>query len=187
MLYNIYMIDDKIIFKVNENILEPAAESGERIILNSPTARCLQLLLESNKEIVSREQFLEVVWRSRGIVVSENTFYQNISLLRKSLKSAGLTKDIITTVRRKGFRLSSDAAVVVVSDTEVINTDQQVNSDAKMEVVIPEVAGNNQPELAELAVKKKRAVFFGAPVWLVLLIIVLIGLEIASIITRHFI
>jgi DNA-binding winged helix-turn-helix (wHTH) protein len=30
------------------------------------------------------------LWETRGVVVSQNTFYQNISLLRKSLLKAGL-------------------------------------------------------------------------------------------------
>jgi DNA-binding winged helix-turn-helix (wHTH) protein len=33
----------------------------------------------------------------------QNTFYQNISLLRKSLLKAGLSQDIIVTVRQRGF------------------------------------------------------------------------------------
>lgn len=38
-----------------------------------------------------------------GVVVSQNTFYQNISLLRKSLVKAGLSEDIIITVRQKAL------------------------------------------------------------------------------------
>jgi DNA-binding winged helix-turn-helix (wHTH) protein len=38
--------------------------------------------------------------------VAENTFYQNISILRKSLRLVGLTDDIIVTIRRKGFSLA---------------------------------------------------------------------------------
>lgn len=54
---------------------------------------------------------MEVVWQSRGIVVSQNTFYQNISLLRKSLKKSGLSADIIVTVRSKGFIVPADTRV----------------------------------------------------------------------------
>jgi DNA-binding winged helix-turn-helix (wHTH) protein len=49
------------------------------------------------------------VWKTRGIVVSQNTFYQNISLLRKSLVKAGLSQDIIVTVRQRGFVLAADS------------------------------------------------------------------------------
>ncbi len=48
-----------------------------------------------------------------GVVVSQNTFYQNISLLRKSLVKAGLSEDIIITVRQKGFSVAPNTLVIL--------------------------------------------------------------------------
>jgi DNA-binding winged helix-turn-helix (wHTH) protein len=72
------------------------------VTLNAPTARCLQLLLESNGKLYPGGVSGYSV-ENRGIVVSQNTFYQNISLLRKSLLKAGLSQDIIVTVRQRGL------------------------------------------------------------------------------------
>ena len=96
---------------MNDGVLIPLSQMGERIILNTPTARCLELLIERQGLVVSRDDFLEEVWGTKGIVVSHNTFYQNISLLRKSLKKTGLSDNIVVTVRRKGFTLSSDVVI----------------------------------------------------------------------------
>jgi len=131
MEYGNYIINDEIIFKVNEGILLRLSGEGDCVILNSPTARCLQLLLESKGEIISRDVFLDIVWRKRGIVVSQNTFYQNISLLRKSLKAAGLTKEIIKTERRKGFSLAAETSVSLIVDDASINLKSNLNIDLK--------------------------------------------------------
>lgn len=113
MILNNIIINGSLIFDVNESKLIPLNQEGENIILNTPTARCLQLLVERQGMVVSREDFIEQVWGTKGIVVSQNTFYQNISLLRKSLKKAGLSKDLIVTVRRKGFTLSREAVITL--------------------------------------------------------------------------
>ena len=83
MIFNEYIINNEVIFNVNMNELQPVGDNGESVTLNAPTARCLQLLLESNGKIISREEFLDSVWKTRGVVVSQNTFYQNID--RKSV------------------------------------------------------------------------------------------------------
>ena len=93
MIFNEYIINNEVIFNVNMNELQPVGENGDSVTLNVPTARCLQLLLESNGKIISREEFLDIVWKNRGIVVSQNTFYQNISLLRKVRTSIPRTKN----------------------------------------------------------------------------------------------
>ena len=118
MVFNEYIINNEVIFDTNVNKLKPLGEHGDSVALNAPTARCLQLLLESNGKVISREEFLDTVWKTRGVVVSQNTFYQNISLLRKSLLKAGLSQDIIVTVRQRGFVLAADSHVDFFSRTD---------------------------------------------------------------------
>jgi DNA-binding winged helix-turn-helix (wHTH) protein len=62
------------------------------IILNSPASRCLLLLIERIGSIVTQQEFLDIVWTKCGMQVSTNTFYQNISILRKGLKKRALMK-----------------------------------------------------------------------------------------------
>ena len=56
MIFNEYIINNEVIFNVNMNELQPVGDNGESVTLNAPTARCLQLLLESNGKIISREE-----------------------------------------------------------------------------------------------------------------------------------
>ncbi len=118
MAFSEFIINNEVIFDVNMSELRPVNGNGESINLNGPTARCLQLLIESNGRIISREEFLESVWKTRGVVVAQNTFYQNISLLRKSLLKAGLSQDIIVTVRQRGFILATGSLIVPVVKAE---------------------------------------------------------------------
>lgn len=127
MIFNEYIINGEVIFSVNANELRPLVGHGETVSLNAPTARCLQLLLESQGEIVSREEFLDTVWKTRGVVVSQNTFYQNISLLRRSLAKAGLSRNIISTVRQQGFVLVSDLYITPSLETKNSPAESAVN------------------------------------------------------------
>ena len=102
VLFNGCIINQEIIFNANMNELRPLAGDGECISLNAPTARCLLLLLQNCGKVISRDEFRRL-YGKHGVVVSQNTFYQNISLLRKSLVKAGLSEDIIITVRQKAL------------------------------------------------------------------------------------
>lgn len=73
--------------------------------LNTPVSRCLQLLIDRHGEVVSQEEFFDYVWTQHGLVVSSNSFYQNISLLRKAIKKAGIDDLMIVTVPKKGIVL----------------------------------------------------------------------------------
>lgn len=66
MAFSEFIINNEVIFDVNMSELRPVNGNGESINLNGPTARCLQLLIESNGRIISREEFLESVWKTRG-------------------------------------------------------------------------------------------------------------------------
>lgn len=79
--------------------------------LNTPASRCFMLLISNRYNVVSREEFIENVWKSFGRVVASNTYYQNISILRKSLFSAGLDKDIILTMPRRGLMLNKKITI----------------------------------------------------------------------------
>ena len=126
MLFNSYMINDKVIFNVNKSEFQSLTDNGVTVTLNAPTARCLQLLLDSSGKVISREKFLDEVWNARGVVVSENTFYQNISLLRKSLIRAGLNNEIIITVRRRGFVISEGTVIKMLPPDEKASSGDQI-------------------------------------------------------------
>ena len=136
MTFNSYIINDEVIFNMDVNELQPVAgKDHEAITLNTPTARCLQLLLESNGNIISRDEFLSAVWKERGVVVSQNTFYQNISLLRKSLLRAGLTQDVVVTVRQHGFVIATGTVIRQVTLQNEFSSAQPLSTDASMRII----------------------------------------------------
>ncbi|ANS40619.1 winged helix-turn-helix domain-containing protein [Serratia inhibens] len=108
-----YKINGKILFDENRCLISHLTNGSQRGIvkINLPVCRCLSMLIESQGEIVSQEKFIDNVWRKNGIEVSTNTFYQNISLLRKNLKTAGINNDIIITIPKKGLKLSKSVVI----------------------------------------------------------------------------
>lgn len=172
------MINKEVIFDENTNELRSLKDESATVSLNAPTARCLQLLLESKGKVISREQFLAEVWNARGVVVSQNTFYQNISLLRKSLEQAGLSKDIITTVRKRGFILALDVEV-----TSCLNVaESNINNFSKNQINSPIVESDNENVGNNLLVCKKlpfkSKTILNIPVWVLLLLIFMTGINI---------
>lgn len=111
-----YKINGKIIFNAYEKSITPSDSEGERpprdsLRINIPASRCFSLLIENKGKIVSREKFINEVWRKNGIEVSMNTFYQNISILRRHIKQAGIHEEIIITVPKKGLTLSNSVLI----------------------------------------------------------------------------
>lgn len=185
MIFNEYIINNEVIFNVNMNELQPVGENGESVTLNAPTARCLQLLLESNGKIISREEFLDSVWKTRGVVVSQNTFYQNISLLRKSLVKAGLSQDIIVTVRQRGFVLAAGSNIASFLRSEEKEPENSENVQVTASTSSPPIEKNvmNNSAVREDAQKislDDKATVFKLPGWILPLLLVMTAANILS-------
>lgn len=185
MIFNEYVINDEVIFSVNMNELQPLKDNGEGVILNAPTARCLQLLLESNGKIISREEFLDTVWKTRGVVVSQNTFYQNISLLRKSLLKAGLSQDIIVTVRQRGFVLAAGSHISSLFRADDVESEKPLNVQVITNTSSPPAERKKINNIIELKDMKEggihnNKVVFKLPGWLLTLFVVMVAANILS-------
>ena len=74
-----YLINDIVYFYPANQLLEPVSEDKKSVSLNVPASRCLKLLLEKKGEIVTKYDFSQDVWESRGQYTSINALYQNIS------------------------------------------------------------------------------------------------------------
>ncbi|WP_136071900.1 winged helix-turn-helix domain-containing protein [Klebsiella variicola] len=209
VLFNGCMINHEIVFNANMNELRPLSGDGECVTLNAPTARCLLLLLQNSGKVISRDEFLAAVWENRGVVVSQNTFYQNISLLRKSLLKAGLSEDIIITVRQKGFSVAPDTLIIPLSDEECENmnrvtlthyknnkvadviTESREHSDDHLGILLTENSAIQSNELIENKVEvtekvsERLHVTFKMPTWLIALIVVMIVINIVVLAVLH--
>ncbi len=188
MICNLFIINEEVIFDANVFELRLIDNRDQAITLNAPTARCLKLLLERAGQVVSREEFMQEVWQARGIVVSQNTFYQNISLLRKSLQKMGLSADIIATVRGVGFVFSPEACVQLVEDD---NSPEYVDmnfGDDKTSLIKGSL--NKRPLLNTEASNESSRFNFDKthlkfPKWVIFLIIFCVVLEVFSLILRY--
>lgn len=209
LLFNGCIINQEVMFNANMNELRSLAGNGECVSLNAPTARCLLLLLQNKGKVISRDEFLASVWETRGVVVSQNTFYQNISLLRKSLVRAGLSEDIIITVRQKGFSIAPATMITPLSDEEcenmnritlmnysgnnggsVISSDMET-SNLKLSIPLPENVSNKDVDLRKNNVEdtgkasERLHVHFKMPIWLIALIMVMIVINIIVLVRLH--
>jgi DNA-binding winged helix-turn-helix (wHTH) protein len=105
-----YLINNCVEFRPEENLLY-SRENGERITLFFAASRCLQLLLNQQGKLVSQQELFDIGWNRNGGSVSNNTFYQNILMLRKGLKLVGCEQTVIKTVPRKGLTIPLSVAV----------------------------------------------------------------------------
>ncbi|EOC9367976.1 transcriptional regulator [Enterobacter asburiae] len=106
-----YIINETVEFDPSHSTLRDLNNPERVVVLNYPVGRCLLLLIENTGSIVSQQEFMDIVWQGRGMLVSPNTYYQNIYILRKGMKKIGFETDPIVTIPRIGLTLSSDTRI----------------------------------------------------------------------------
>ncbi|WP_054178737.1 winged helix-turn-helix domain-containing protein [Trabulsiella odontotermitis] len=121
----LWIIDDNIEFVPEKNKLASLSRPELSVLLTRPASRCLVLLLEAAHSVVLHQTFFEKVWPDELVQVPTNTLYQNISIVRRGLRTVGETdKTILATVSRRGFQIESNVKVVRISAEEYHNTAQ---------------------------------------------------------------
>lgn len=130
----IYLLNGIVEFDSDKGTLH-SLQTGQITYLNKPASRCFNLLLTRKDEIIPKSIFLTEIWRKAGVCVSENTFYQNISLLRKALANNGLGDDAINTISRKGLKISSEIAIKVLRNERDPQQDTQGEGDITPDMV----------------------------------------------------
>ncbi|MEG1467754.1 MAG: winged helix-turn-helix domain-containing protein [Hafnia sp.] len=127
---NQYLINKSVYFIPSENILIPA-NNDTSIKLYAPVASILFILIQQRPEIISQEGLMSLVWGEKSAYVLPNTLYQNISLLRKGLKAAGLKEDIVKTIPRQGILLQPATIIEeieAIDQTSLLEKDEVVDS-----------------------------------------------------------
>lgn len=118
----LFKLNDNVFFDPNKSELMRCSDGKiiNKISLNTPTSKCLHILI-LKRNVVTQREFYNYVWGEHGIETTQNTLYQNISLLRKKLSTIFEDDhDYIITVPRKGFCLSSEI-IEVTEVPEIIN------------------------------------------------------------------
>ncbi|SNY69798.1 winged helix-turn-helix domain-containing protein [Enterobacter sp. CC120223-11] len=118
-----YIIEDRIIFRPDDGTFWMTEREGEKVILPPIMARLMTLLLEEQGEVLTRDEIMDRVWTIHGLEPSGNSLNQYISNIRRNFQNVGLGDEVIKTIPRIGFVLSSeikiekDDRVVPVSET----------------------------------------------------------------------
>lgn len=108
-----YIIDGTVEFHPATSKLRDLGDTSNVVVLNSPAGRCLLLLIERAGKVVTQQEFMDIVWHQCGMIVSANTYYQNVCILRKGLKKIGFKYDPVVTIPRMGLTLSSDTQITI--------------------------------------------------------------------------
>lgn len=109
-----YIIDSRVEFHPEKNLLVDLQSKNE-VSLFSPASLCLQGLIENQGEILKQKDLMFIGWEQRGLSVSPNAFYQNISHIRRSLADVIPDKKIVNTVKRSGWLIDSTVSIEKVS------------------------------------------------------------------------
>ncbi|MDR1845013.1 MAG: winged helix-turn-helix domain-containing protein [Citrobacter amalonaticus] len=115
---NRIVIDDVVIFSQCDGLLINMA-TEESFQLNKTACGCLRMMLDASHDIVLHKDFMEKIWGDAEL--SNNILYQNISFIRKGFESLNC-RDVITTVSRKGFKISDDVVVTTMDESESISS-----------------------------------------------------------------
>lgn len=107
----LYLLGGLVVFWPERNVLHAMSDETKRLSLSNPASRCLLLLIQQQGQVIERDYFFQHVWINNGAQVTNNTFYQNISLLRRAFKEFGLNEELIVTVPKVGIRLEPQLVV----------------------------------------------------------------------------
>ncbi|HGM5491309.1 TPA: winged helix-turn-helix domain-containing protein [Serratia fonticola] len=148
-----YLLNGNVEFWPDEHRLVACAIGRSAIALNTPTSRCLELLVQRRYELVPQQDFYDYVWGEGGNSVPANTLYQNIALVRKALRNvAPGFEEAILTVPKRGFKLNETCMVTEIDERQqdiplfrVTPVDQQVATDPEIAIVASDIAEPPSP------------------------------------------
>ena len=75
---------------------------GKTVELSRNELLILRILMENAGSIISRSELMDELWQTDAFV-DDNTLTVNVNRLRRSLQSAGIPDDLITTRRGLGY------------------------------------------------------------------------------------
>ncbi|HEY1843963.1 MAG TPA: helix-turn-helix domain-containing protein [Buttiauxella sp.] len=101
----LYIIDDLIYFRPDDGLLWLKNDDTSTTELGMTASRLFHYIVENRHEVLERERILQNVWDEHGLVSSNTSLNQHISIIRRKLKSLGAVNDIIITQPKVGFRI----------------------------------------------------------------------------------
>lgn len=111
-----FIFDGAILYDEESAKIISLSNANEVVTLTVPANECLSIILKNLPEVTTQKQLFHEVWEVHGIPINSNTFYQNISIIRKAFKQLGYTSDVLITIPRRGIVISKDIEIKKVKN-----------------------------------------------------------------------
>ncbi|MBC3248972.1 hypothetical protein BFS14_19780 [Serratia fonticola] len=173
-----YIINLTVTFDPDNRLLILKSDTQQSVELSKPATRLLSELINNNRINLVRDDILKNVWEDYGFSPSNASLNNHISELRKAFITLGVSKDIIFTVPRVGFRIDAEIHPVQAVITEQVPSDDNVMINEGLNVnpigMSVEISEPKDRSSLYLSLKKHRMLSFVLA--LLLLLTTLIGM-----------
>ncbi|OMQ23681.1 winged helix-turn-helix domain-containing protein [Serratia oryzae] len=123
-----YLIEQKMLYNSDDGTLHFLEDTTEDIVTLTPVlSRILQLLIDKQGQLITKDEFLVKVWDDYGRLGSSHTLNQYLSTLRKIFYKH-LNEKAIITVSKQGYMLSPDIVITKIDvplQTTHVSEDEQ--------------------------------------------------------------
>lgn len=123
----IYKIDNTVAFRSDDGVMWNILQPERKLSLSTTPARLLEYLLENKDKIVERDELLNNIWDKYGLEPSNNSVNQYISLIRKSFLELGCDAEVVKTLPKIGYYVSSEL-ISGFEKVQVVGTDLNLQS-----------------------------------------------------------
>lgn len=141
----------------------------------------LCVLVESDGEIVGKDELLDKVWQDS--FVEESVLSQNVYLLRKVFKEHGIEENLIQTVPRRGYRFAGKVTELredeIVIERETIERKfiGEIDEDSLKDFLVEKGLTTETAQLPEVSVRKTQKTFSRSHIILAVGLLVAVGLS----------
>ncbi|WP_133680616.1 winged helix-turn-helix domain-containing protein [Paludibacterium purpuratum] len=139
--------------------------------LKEHEARLLSALLDG---IQDKREIIELLWESRGVIVTENNYYKVVKGLRNAFESVGLSADLLKTLPRVGIAFVGMAEPLAAG----------LDAVERLPVAAPVVAADDDVGVAPMAESKPAAAERRRQAWLFGVLILAMALLCGSLLLR---
>ncbi|MCT4705291.1 hypothetical protein MUA03_05095 [Enterobacteriaceae bacterium H16N7] len=112
-----YLINHSCIYNEDRNELK-MADNSCIVKMTSMRCRCLSYIIShAENGIIEKEELATELWGSRGQFVSDANLTQILYLIRRDLKSLGIT-DLFVTVPRQGIKVNDNISIESMAENK---------------------------------------------------------------------
>ncbi|WP_422527709.1 winged helix-turn-helix domain-containing protein [Serratia fonticola] len=161
-----YIINLNIIFDPDNRILMVKNDIQQSVELSKPATRLLCELINNNRVNLARDDLLKNVWADYGFSPSNASLNNHISELRKAFTNLGVSKDIISTVPRVGFRMDAEIHPIQKSEQEITESAPNAGipitgkSNTFSETLVPTMTDQGEHQSIYLSLKKHKMIIY---------------------------